>query len=65
MLIAQRKPTLEHPARLPAFEVWRRDDNGNEFLVATFGDQASAERKIAELSAGGHKQTYWVREFSG
>lgn len=44
------------------FEVWRRDDNGNDFLVGTFDDRESAERRIATLSKSGHKQMYWVKE---
>lgn len=51
---------MEQNPHLPAFEVWRLDDNGNAFLVASFSDRESAERKIAELAAGGHKQTYWI-----
>ena len=45
-----------------AFEVWRLDDNGNEFLVDTFHNRESAEKRIAELAAGGNKQMYWVKE---
>jgi len=44
------------------FEVWRLDDNGNEFLVDAFDERVSAEKRIAELTAGGHKQMYWVKE---
>ncbi len=44
------------------FEVWRLDDNGNEFLIDTFDDRESSERRIAELAAGGHKQMYWVKK---
>jgi hypothetical protein len=44
------------------FEVWRLDDNGNEFLVDAFDDRESAGKKVAELAAGGHKQMYWIRE---
>lgn len=43
------------------FEVWRVDDNGNEFLVATFDDQKLAEQRVAELAEGGHKQMYWIK----
>ncbi len=43
-----------------AFELWRLDDNGNEFLVGRYPDRASAEARLKELSRGGHKQTYWV-----
>lgn len=42
------------------FEVWRLDDNGNTFRVAAFQTQQQAEARIAELAAGGHKQTYWI-----
>lgn len=49
-------------SKLPFFEVWRLDDNGNEFLVAAFDDRELAEKKIAEMAAGGHKQIYWVKE---
>ncbi len=44
----------------PSFELWRLDDNGNEFLIARFPDRASAEARLRELSRGGHKQTYWI-----
>jgi len=55
------KALAEQPSQTPAFEVWRLDDNGNEFLVARYDDREVAERKIAELAAGGHKQTYWIK----
>jgi hypothetical protein len=45
-----------------AFEIWRLDDNGNEFLVETLDDRKSAEQRIVELADGGHKQMYWVKE---
>jgi len=48
----------------PVFEVWRLDDNANEFLVDTFSDRESAEQRIAELAAGGHRQMYWVKEIT-
>ena len=46
----------------PVFEVWRLDDNANQFLVVTFNDRASAEKRIAELTAHGHRQMYCVKE---
>ena len=46
------------------FEVWRLDDNGNEFLVDVFDVRELAEMKIDELAAGGHKQMYWLKEVS-
>lgn len=44
------------------FEVWRLDDNGNEFMVVAFDDRESAEKRIADLASGVHKQMYWVKE---
>ncbi len=44
------------------YQVWRLDDNGNEFLVETFDDRNSAEERAAGLAASGHKQVYWVTE---
>ncbi len=55
---------MKEPAqsKYRVFEIWRLDDNGNEFLVDTFDDRGSSERRIAELAAGGHKQMYWLKE---
>lgn len=36
------------------FELWRQDDNGNRFLVATCSTRESAEAQMR----GSHKQTY-------
>jgi len=41
-------------------QVWRQDDNGNVFLVASFDCRGDAEREIARLAGGGHKQLYWI-----
>lgn len=43
------------------FELWRLDDNGNEFLIETFASRQAAEFRQRQLEAGGHKQTYWVK----
>lgn len=42
------------------YELWRQDDNGNRFLVGTYGERAAAERRLAELTRTPHKQTYWI-----
>jgi len=42
------------------YELWRQDDNGRRFLVATFADLAAAERRMGELTRSLHKQTYWI-----
>ncbi len=42
------------------FELWRQDDNGNRFLVATYGNRDAAERRLSALTRSLHKQTYWI-----
>ncbi|HEY9785996.1 MAG TPA: heavy metal translocating P-type ATPase [Candidatus Obscuribacterales bacterium] len=49
-----------HDATDGAFEVWRQDDNGNKFVVQTCAGKSEAEELARELTAKGHKQTYWV-----
>ncbi len=42
------------------YELWRQDDNGNRFAMGRWPDRASAEARLAQLSRGHHKQTYWI-----
>jgi hypothetical protein len=44
------------------WSVWRQDDHGNRFLVATRLKRQDAENLVAELESRGHKQTYWAEE---
>ena len=44
------------------WQVWRQDDNGNRFLVDSFPSRERADRRIAELTQGHHKQAYWISE---
>jgi len=44
------------------FQVWRQDDNGHQFLIQSFASREEAQALIAKLSAGFHKQTYWIKE---
>ena len=44
------------------FELWRQDDNGNRFLVASFPDRGIAEERLNELARALHKQIYWITE---
>jgi hypothetical protein len=44
-----------------AWELWRQDEHGNEFLVATFASEDEARRALGEYTARGHKQTYAIR----
>ncbi len=43
-------------------ELWRQDDNGNRFLVGVYPDRSAAEKRLAELTIGTHKQFYWISE---
>jgi cupin 2 domain-containing protein len=43
-------------------ELWRQDDHGHRFLVGRFPTRTDAERRLAELTRGQHKQTYWISE---
>ena len=44
------------------FELWRQDDNSWRFLVGQHPTLDAAERQLAELNRGRHKQTYWIDE---
>lgn len=44
------------------WELWRQDDNGNEFLVERFESEEAARESLARYESLQHKQTYWVRE---
>ena len=48
-----------------AWELWRQDDHGNEFLVRAFGDRAAAHAGRDAFEARGHHQHYWVVERPG
>lgn len=45
-----------------SYELWRQDDNGNEFMIEIFLSEKEAEEAKKEFEAKGHKQMYWVRE---
>ena len=47
-----------------AWRVLRQDDNGNRFVVAEGLTKAEAESRVAELTARGHKQSYWCEPAS-
>jgi hypothetical protein len=38
----------------------RQDNNGNQYVVATYPTHDEADAARAEFEARGHKQTYWV-----
>ena len=51
-----------HPPFRPdeLWAVYRTDDTGNSFLVREHLTQEQAERLVAEFTARGHKQYYWI-----
>lgn len=51
--------TDEQASDLP-WRVVRQDDNGNRYLVGRHETRDEAQRVIARLEAGGHKQLYWI-----
>lgn len=42
------------------FQLWRQDDHGNEFLIATFTEREKADAECARYAALPHHQHYWV-----
>jgi len=42
------------------WQVLRQDDNGNHYVVALLGDEATARALAASLEAAAHKQLYEV-----
>jgi len=50
-----RDPEPDRP-----WQVWRQDDNGNDFLMMTFATERGAHCIAHLFEARGHKQHYWV-----
>lgn len=42
--------------------LWRQDDNGQRFAIATFTSRRAAEIRQEQLARGGHRQIYWIVE---
>ena len=59
---AEPNPAPPGPPPASNWSVWRTDDNGNTFLVRAGLAQEEARRLVAEFSARGHKQLYFVEE---
>jgi len=43
------------------WEVWRRDDNNNEFRISRHLTQSAAQARADHFESLGHKQDYWVQ----
>ena len=43
------------------WELWRRDDNNNEFLISRHATQSEAQARADHFESLGHKQDYWVQ----
>lgn len=52
--------TVDRP--LGQWAVHHTDDTGNSFLVQDHLTREEAERLVAEFTARGHKQYYWVEQ---
>jgi len=69
-VLAIDEPNIAHwhsqiePAIMPRWTVWRQDDNGGRFQVATYLAYSRAMRECGELESRGHKQMYWVDRHS-
>ena len=50
---------------MASFALWREDDNGQRFLVATYPDRTSAEARLRLFLRAPHKQTYWIEASPG
>ena len=44
-----------------SWSVWRADDNGNEFEIASALSESEARSIVEEFEGRGHKQIYWAR----
>ena len=44
------------------WSVWRQDDNGNEFRIASELSEPEALSMIDDFERRGHKQIYWARK---
>ncbi|MDI2132143.1 SPOR domain-containing protein [Yinghuangia seranimata] len=44
------------------WQVWRQDDNGARFLIASYDTENEARERLAamEHTGGHHKQLYWM-----
>lgn len=44
------------------WSVWRQDDNGSEFMIASALTESEAKSFVKEFEGRGHKQVYWLRK---
>lgn len=58
-------PDPDTPPAKKIFEVWRQDDNGNEFLISAFRNDFEARLLRKRHERRGHKQHYWVKVRAG
>ena len=49
----------------PTWKVYRQDDHGNRFVVATNLTQHAAEQLVTLYEQRGHKQHYWATNENG
>jgi hypothetical protein len=56
-------PTAQPGER--SWVVWRQDDNGNQVVMARYGNQRAAQDVVEAFEHRAHKQLYWVEAPSG
>lgn len=42
------------------YQIWRQDDNGNQFVVDSYPTFEAAVQSKQSLEDSGHKQFYWI-----
>ncbi len=52
---------IREDLQLPAYDLIRQDDHGNQFLVGTYPLRADALDAQRKISAGVHKQDSWIQ----
>ena len=54
------KPGMDPETKFTPHTLLRQDDNGVRSLVEVFPCRASASKRMRDMEAAGHKQTYWI-----
>ena len=44
------------------YELWRMDDNGNEFMIKNKLFKTEANSMLIDFENSMHKQTYWIKK---
>ena len=61
VMVAQAVEAVATKGLEPVWSVWRRDENGNHFLVQEGLTQSDAWGLVRAYEQKGHKQLYWAK----